>query len=555
MPQRPPNLLLLVTDQQRAPMHWPDEPGWLDALAPNDAELRRTGLTFERAHTATCMCSPSRATFLSGTYPSRHGVTLTLTGEALWPDPRNVPGVLRTAAGIAGSGEAPRDVLGRAFLRGLLRAGPRSGHEAVLRRDTPTIATLLREQGYTVAYKGKWHLTHPRDPAGWTVADTRHLADELGFADWEPPDAGENALAEHFGGGSAGLTGQGWDEDFTRQTEAWLARASLPEPFCLVVSLVNPHDVLGYPACDVAGGYDRADFADLDIRLPATVDEDLRDKPTAHALMRLGQNAYLGALRGREAQLDYVRFYAHLHRVIDEKIGRVLGALGDPGDPGSLRSRTVIARFSDHGEMGLSHGGLRQKMFNAYEETIRVPLVISNPVLFPRPARTTALASLVDVVPTLAGLGGARARGRTFHGVDLGPVLACHAAPEPAALAASPVAFGPALAVAPAQTARADVLFTYDDHQAGTALQEVAPQPNRIRCVSDGDWKYSMYIDPAGTAAPQHELYDLRSDPGEAHNLAEVDTGRGRTDAARRELPGLHERLSEACRAAEYVLP
>ena len=40
---------------------------------------------------------------------------------------------------------------------------------------------------------------------------------------------------------------------------------------------------------------------------------------------------------------------------------------------------------ADHGEMGLSHGGLRQKMFNAYEETIRVPLVVSNPVLFPEP--------------------------------------------------------------------------------------------------------------------------------------------------------------------------
>ena len=71
---RPPNLLLLITDQQRAPMHWPEEPGWLDALTPTDAELRRTGVSFERAFTATCMCSPSRASFLTGTYPSRHGV-------------------------------------------------------------------------------------------------------------------------------------------------------------------------------------------------------------------------------------------------------------------------------------------------------------------------------------------------------------------------------------------------------------------------------------------------------------------------------------------------
>ena len=104
--------------------------------------------------------------------------------------------------------------------------------------------------------------------------------------------------------------------------------------------------------------------------------------------MRMGMTAYLGRLcaTGR-MQLDYVNFYAHLHRVIDEKIGRLLGALGDPGDPGSLRSRTVVVRCADHGEMGLSHGGLRQKAFNAYEETINIPIVVSNPVLFPEAGR------------------------------------------------------------------------------------------------------------------------------------------------------------------------
>ena len=104
--------------------------------------------------------------------------------------------------------------------------------------------------------------------------------------------------------------------------------------------------------------------------------------------MRMGMAAYLGPAAERATQkLDYVNFYAHLHRVIDEKIGRVIGALGDPDDPASLRSRTVVVRCADHGEMGLSHGGLRQKAFNAYEETIHVPLVVSNPVLFPKAVR------------------------------------------------------------------------------------------------------------------------------------------------------------------------
>src|SRR5262249_58560610 len=103
---------------------------------------------------------------------------------------------------------------------------------------------------------------------------------------------------------------------------------------------------------------------------------------------------------------EYVNFYAHLHRVIDAQIGRVMAALGDPGDPASLRSRTMIFRCADHGEMGLSHGGLRQKAFNSYEETIHIPLVVSNPGLFPKPVQSDALASLVDLLPTMPTVAG-----------------------------------------------------------------------------------------------------------------------------------------------------
>ena len=61
---------------------------------PNDTELARTGLSFEKAFCNTAMCSPSRATLFTGRYPGEHGVGLTLTAADLRPDPRNTPSVV-----------------------------------------------------------------------------------------------------------------------------------------------------------------------------------------------------------------------------------------------------------------------------------------------------------------------------------------------------------------------------------------------------------------------------------------------------------------------------
>jgi arylsulfatase A-like enzyme len=547
---RPPNILLVITDQQRQVRHWPEDPGWLAELMPNEAELARTGLTFTNAFCNTAMCSPSRATLLTGRYPAEHGVKLTLTAADLHPDPRNTPAVAATMARILRRSEAPTRRVLTQFARGAVRAGPRSGDETVLPTGLDNLATLLRGAGYTVAYKGKWHLTHPSGGedgllGGWTERDAERIESDYGFADWEAPDAGENAKAEHFGGGNAGH-GAGWDEEYTTQAERWLARADLPEPFCLVVSLVNPHDVLGYPASYRRGGYSADEFRELGVELPATVREDLSTKPAVHALTRMGMTAYLGPLRDRRAQLDYVNFYAHLHRVVDRHIGRLLAALGSADDPGSLRARTVIVRCADHGEMGLAHGGLRQKMFNAYEETINVPLVVSNPSLFGRPAESDALASLVDVLPTVTRLAGRDVPGG-LRGRDLTPVMAAAGTPDGELARRVGVNLSPVLDHPdPGPSVQDAVHFTYDDHQAATAMQEAPGQPNRIRAIRTRDAKYALYYDPRGREDPEFELYDLERDPMERLNLLGVRSGAPRAAGAR----ALHRELSERLEVA-----
>ncbi|HEY7266235.1 MAG TPA: sulfatase/phosphatase domain-containing protein, partial [Solirubrobacterales bacterium] len=261
--------------------------------------------------------------------------------------------------------------------------------------------------------------------------------------------------------------------------------------------------------------------------------------------------AYMGPLRNRSEQRDYVNFYAYLHRVVDAKIGRVLMALGDPSDPGSLRSRTVLMRCADHGEMGLSHGGLRQKTFNVYEETINVPLVVSNPLLFPDGAETDAMASLVDVLPTMLEMGGIEAPDG-LRGRDQTPVLADAASPEREPLGLSKVDLSPVAEHAePASSVRDHVHFTYDDHQAGTAMTEAPGQPNRIRAIRTPEAKYAFYFDPEGRRRTEYELYDLERDPLEVDNQLGVRSGAPRNRAAgalHRELSERLQEVMEACR-------
>jgi choline-sulfatase len=534
-----PNLLLLITDQQRAPMHWPTDGGWLASLTPNDAELARTGLTFTRAFANTCMCSPSRATLLTGRMPAEHGVLLTHTRGGARPTPANLIATIRRAAGRSLRDRVPVATGLRSFARLSARTatGTTQRAEPELSPRLANLATLLRPAGYEVSYRGKWHLTKPVHGEG-SEADGRRLSEDFGFTGWQPPDAGEDTRPEHFGGGNAGRSGLGWDEDFTRQAEEFLREA--PEPFALVLSLVNPHDVLGYPMSWREGGFTDDGVRDIGVRLPPTVDERLHRKPHAHALQKYGQTAYIGPLHSKSDRLAYVNFYAYLHKLVDEKIGRVLAALGDPDDPGSLRSRTVVVRTSDHGEMGLSHGGLRQKMFNVYEETLRVPLVVSNPVLFPQARETDALAALVDVLPTLVALGGADG-GARLDGCDLTPILARHAQPgRDHRVDLDAVAEHPR----PAAAVRDAIEFTYDDDAAATFLKDTVPPPNHIRCVREQRFKYAVYSDPHGRAPPQHELYDLERDPLETDNLVDRDSAQVHDSAYARELERMAERVA-----------
>ena len=105
---------------------------------------------------------------------------------------------------------------------------------------------------------------------------------------------------------------------------------------------------------------------------------------------------------------------------------------------------------------------------------------------------------------------------------------------------------------APATSVQDAIHFTYDDHQAGTAMVEAPGQPNRVRAIRTADAKYAVYLDPSGRAPSEYEMYDLERDPDETGNLLDVRTGEPggsapSTDQLRAEM---QERLGEAMAAA-----
>ena len=273
----------------------------------------------------------------------------------------------------------------------------------------------------------------------------RLLAERYGFHGWNPPDMSDPQSLSDLGGGAINNDGRFVDGHGTAAGEqsapsTMLYRQSAvnfintydgEKPFCLIVALVNPHDVQEFPGRGIRGvslnptfargGYRYDDFKDLPIDLPPNIEDDLTTKPSVHASFRQFLAIGTGHVLTRERQLGYARFYAYLNQQVDAQIMKLLDAL----DARGLTDDTVILRTSDHGELAMSHGRMRQKFYNAYREALSVPLIVSNPRLFPEP-QLDRRARQPD--RRAADAGGARGCPRAgaygFKGRDLSPILA-----------------------------------------------------------------------------------------------------------------------------------
>ncbi|WP_424100508.1 sulfatase-like hydrolase/transferase [Moorena producens] len=491
------NILFIFTDQERYFRQLPS-----GVTLPGHERLQQTGITFHNHYTSAVMCTSSRSVLLTGLSTPVNGM-FENTNYFYVPN---------------------------------------------LSTDISTYGHLLRKSGYYTAYKGKWHLNRKFDSTNKPV-DLTKLMDNYGFYDYDYYDPGDiightlgGYLHDHLVAGSA-----------TR----WLRNQGRTlndenKPWCLTLSLVNPHDVM-YFNTD-AEGENRQDTGKLtlevarapghklykakwDIPLPDNLYQpfDEPGRPQAHGEFDKMWGYLLGVVPREDEPWQRLNdYYINCIRHVDQQVYGILQEL----DNLDLSRNTIIIFTSDHGEMAGAHG-LRGKGPFAYQETIHVPFYIVHPDV-KGGQNCQALTSHMDVVPTLLSMAGVSAKaqvelaGQKLPGKDVTTLLS---QPETAGI----------------NEIRDSILFTYsglttNDSEPFRFLSTVKDPnggiikaikegslPNMkkrgsLRTVFDGRYKLTRYFSPTEHNQPSNledlyaandvELFDLVEDPQEMKNLA-----------------------------------
>jgi arylsulfatase A-like enzyme len=400
------NVLFILTDDQGV---WAAGCyGNPEIRTPNLDRLAETGTRLQNFFVATPVCSPSRATFLTGRIPSQHGVHDWIRGGNVGPD------AIR-------------------YLEGQV-----------------CYTDILARHGWTCGLSGKWHLGDSQIP-------------QHGFTDW---------FVHQRGGGQYNdapmvRNGQLVDEPgyvtdvITDEALRLLDRyASGGYPFYLSVHYTAPHSPwIGHPQ-DIVDSYDDCPFASC-------------PQEPIHPWARGMTENHLG---NRESLKGYFAAVT----AMDANVGRLLDRLESLG----IRENTLVVFVSDNGFSCGHHGfwgkGNGTSPRNMYENSIKVPAIISHPGHIPENRVEHALLSAYDYMPTLLEyLDLPIPKDRNLPGTSFLPLLKG----EPAA-----------------------------GHECVVIYDEYGP----VRMVRTKEYKY-VYRHAHGP----HELYNLVDDPDERRNLVD----------------------------------
>ena len=342
-----PNILILMVDQLNGTL-FPDGPAdWL--RTPNLRRLAEQSTRFQNAYTASPLCAPGRASFMSGQLPS-------------------ATRVYDNAAEFASS--------------------------------IPTYAHHLRRAGYQTCLSGKMHFVGPDQLHGFEERLTTDIypADFGWTPDYRKPgeriDWWYHNMGSVTGAGVAEISNQmEYDDEVayhaTRKIYDY-ARGKDERPWCLTVSFTHPHD----PYVTRRKYWDM--YEDCE-HLHPTVSALPYDEQDPHSKRIFDANNWRDFdITETDIERSRRAYFANI-TYLDDKVGEILDTLE------ATRQEAVIVFVSDHGDM-LGERGLWFKM-SFYEGSARVPIMISAPGQMD-PGLITAPVSNIDICPTLCDLAG-----------------------------------------------------------------------------------------------------------------------------------------------------
>jgi len=387
-----PNVVLIVTDQHR--LSAVGAYGETPCKTPSIDRLAQEGVLFRNAYTGCPVCSPSRATIMTGLYPHSHGVT------------SNVHSV----------GCSINEI-----------------------EDRPTLLPrMLQAAGYSTGYTGKWHLGTDKTTA-FQGSNKSSLPSTIGFEGQDFPGHGDDGrryklyqdwLAKK--GLSHGL--KPWAESTKKVlTSRLIGVLDLPTeatvPYYLVdntIEMIEEFHERGKPffvSLNFWGPHGpyfaTQEFVDMyrDVDIPPwpNFEWDSRGTPGPHHYKIHWDRENLGWRDWATA----VRYYYARTSMIDSQIGRLYQYLQQAG----ILEDTVIIFTADHGETLGSHGGLLDKGWHHFEETHRIPLIIRVPGGESKGQTHDEFASLADIYPTILDLANVSEAEVSAHGASLLPLV------------------------------------------------------------------------------------------------------------------------------------
>ena len=474
---------------------------------PAMQRLEAQGITFDRQYCTVPLCTPSRAAMWTGVHAVQTG---------LW-DNNN----------FAWIGE--------------------------LSNEIPTIGHMLREQGYYTAFKGKWHLSN-----------TPHREDALeryGFADYQQ-------WGDSYG---PPLGGALYDNTITFETVDWLEHTApgLDQPWLLVCSLINPHDIMFLQTDPIQAPHPNGMAAGIqstvqqlhwfqrqwDVTMPDNFEDDYQLQPPSVQHFKQYVDLHYGRIPDDRTDLwlTHRNYLINAMRLVDEQFLRVLDTL----DRLDLWRNTVVLFLSDHGEMNGAHR-MTQKGNITFDEATVVNLTACVPG-GPQGQRTAAVGSHLDLAPTLLAFAGLseqeirerypHLKGRSLKAPMLDPdqdgprgrenapgdgALMCwdglHALDNEWAIA------GALRQLTFSSVPLSDVSFDRVAMLKNAGRRYGAPDFTKrtfYRAIVDGRYKLVRWFSPEEYGHPRTlealyarsdvALYDLVKDPGELENIAHLD--------------------------------